>query len=158
DRVSFFKTLEASDDAARERRDVAVKAWGMFLDRPLQGNGLGSTVQWSERASTHNMFLYFMADHGLLGAFILPALMIVVLWGRSTISQGPHWAFCIFTLWYSFFSHNILVESYYLIGFAFFAMGGITPSVPAEGRPALVRQLGVVERLDKAGYAAAVGR
>jgi hypothetical protein len=124
ERVSFFKTLETSDDAAQERKAVASKAWNMFLDRPLQGNGLASTVDWSERGSTHNMFLYFMADHGVVGAFILPALLICVLLGRPRGAQGSHWAFCMFTLWYAFFSHNIVGERYFLVGYAFFAMGG----------------------------------
>ncbi len=125
DRISFFRTFEASDNAAQERREVASKAWGMFLANPIQGNGLASTVQWTERASTHNMFLYLMADHGVLGALILPTLLACVLLGRSGAAQGPHWAFCLFTFWYAFFSHNILVERYCLLVFAFFAMGGI---------------------------------
>ena len=135
DRVSFFKTFEASDDAAQERRDVAGKAWQMFIEHPLQGNGVASTVQWTEAVSTHNMFLYFMADHGLIGVFILPALMIFALVGRPAGASGPHWAFFAFTLWYSFFSHNILSERYYLLGFAFFVLGG----VPAAGAPQPVR-------------------
>jgi O-antigen ligase/polysaccharide polymerase Wzy-like membrane protein len=125
DRVSFFRTFEASDDAAQERRDVAAKAWDMFLDRPLAGNGLASTVQWTERSSTHNMFLYLMADHGLLGALILPAIVFCVFLGRPGQGAGPHWAFCAFTLWYAFFSHNLFTERYQLFAFSFFAMGGL---------------------------------
>jgi hypothetical protein len=125
DRVSFFRTFDASDDAAQERRGVASKAWAMILDNPLQGNGLASTVQWSERSSTHNMFLYFMADHGVLGVLILPALLLCVFMGR-TGAPGPQWGFCVFTMWYAFFSHNILTERYQLLAFAFFAMGGTT--------------------------------
>ena len=124
DRVSFFKTLDVSDDAAQERKDVAAKAWEMFQAKPLVGNGLASTVQWNERASTHNMFLYFMADHGVLGALILPAMLLCVLLGRPSVAPGSHWAFCVFTMWYAFFSHNIFTERYQLVAFAFFAMGG----------------------------------
>jgi O-antigen ligase len=135
DRVSFFKTLEASDDAALERKDVAAKAWGMFVDKPLLGHGLASTIRWADRSSTHNMFLSLMADHGTLGAFILPALLICVILGRSTSPQGSHWAFCAFTLWYALFSHNILGELYYLVGYAFFAMGGTAEGSAVASRP-----------------------
>jgi hypothetical protein len=124
DRVSFFKVFDASDDAAQERKNVAAKAWKMFEAKPLMGNGLASTVQWSERASTHNMFLYFMADHGVIGVLILPMMLICVFVGRPRAAQGPHWAFCVFTMWYAFFSHNIFTERYQLLAFAFFAMGG----------------------------------
>jgi hypothetical protein len=135
DRVSFLKTLETSDDAALERKDVAAKAWDMFVDKPFMGHGLASTVRWAERASTHNVFLSLMADHGMLGAFILPALLICVFLGRSTSLQGSHWAFCAFTLWYALFSHNILGELYYLVGYAFFAMGGTAEGSAVASRP-----------------------
>lgn len=124
DRVSFFKTFEAFDAAAQERRDVASKAWGMVAANPVRGNGLASTVQWTERSAAHNMFLYLMADHGVLGAFILPALLMCVFLGRPKAAPVSHWAFCIFTTFYAFFSHNILAERYYLFAIAFFAMGG----------------------------------
>jgi hypothetical protein len=125
ERVSFFKTFETSDAAAQERKDVAEKAWTMFLERPFAGSGLASTVTWTERSSTHNMFLYFLADHGIVGVLILPALLFGVILARPDRAAGSHWAFCAFTLWYAFFSHNILTEQYYLFGFAFFAMGGL---------------------------------
>jgi hypothetical protein len=125
DRVSFFKTFQASDDAAQERREVASKAWEMFAEKPLLGAGLASTVQWSERSSTHNMFLYFMADHGLLGALILPAMVICVFLGRPKAAPASHWAFCVFTMWLAFFSHNIFTERQHLLAFALFTMGGV---------------------------------
>jgi hypothetical protein len=84
------------------------------------------------------MFLYFMADHGLLGLFILPALMLFAFIGRPARASGAHWGFAAFTLWYAFFSHNILSERYYLIGFAFFAMGGV--SAVQALRPAAARR------------------
>lgn len=139
DRVSFFKTFQASDNAAQERRDVASKALGMFEASPLRGNGLASTVQWSEKESTHNMFLALMADHGVTGALILPALLIFVFRGRPQSAPGSHWAFCAFTLWYAFFSHNIFTERYQLLGFAFFAMGGTIEAQAVRDR--LVRSV-----------------
>jgi hypothetical protein len=125
DRVAFFTTFEVSDDAARQRREVAAKAWDLFADRPLEGNGLASTTEGNDQSASHNMFLALMADHGLVGAFILPALLIFVFLGRPLLGPGPHWAFCLFVLWYAFFSHNLLTERYQLLAFAFFAAGGI---------------------------------
>jgi len=125
DRVSFFSTFDTSDDAAQERKDLAFQAWDMFLEKPLLGHGLGSTLEWSQRASTHNMFLYLIADHGLVGVLILPALLAGVFRRRQRMDPGPHWAFCVFALWYAFFSHNLLEERYFLFAFAFFATGGV---------------------------------
>jgi hypothetical protein len=154
-RLSFFTTLEASDGAALERMGVASKAWGMFLERPLLGNGLASTLQWSEQASTHNMFLSLMVDHGVFGAFILPALIICVLLGRRGAAQGSHWAFCMFALWYAFFSHNILEELYFLLAYAFFAMGG---TVEAQGVPnPLVRASRTLARPTAGSFQSVVG-
>jgi hypothetical protein len=134
DRVSFFKTLDVSDEAAQERKDVAAKAWEMFQAQPVVGNGLGSTVRWNERVSTHNMFLYFMADHGVAGALILPIMLACVFLGRPRSAPGSHWAFCMFTMWYAFFSHNIFTERYQLLAFAFFAMGGVAGSQAVQGQ------------------------
>jgi hypothetical protein len=134
DRVSFFRTLDASDDATQQRREVAAKAWAMFADRPVQGNGLASTLQWSDQGSTHNVFLSLMADHGVLGALILPALLLCVLHGRPGAANGPHWAFCAFVTWYALFSHNIFTERYQLLAFAFFAMGGNVGAQAVRGQ------------------------
>jgi hypothetical protein len=134
DRVSFFSTLDTSDDAAQERKQVASEAWDLFLERPLLGHGLGSTLEWNERASTHNMFLYLIADHGLIGVFILPALLAGVISRRQRADSGPYWAFCLFALWDAFFSHNLLEERYLLLGFAFFATGGVAALSRAANR------------------------
>jgi hypothetical protein len=130
-RVSFFRTFEASDDAAQQRKEVAAKAWMIFAARPLRGNGTASTRVWSEPISTHNIFLTLMADHGILGALILPALLLCVFLGRPREAAGPHWAFCLFTLWLAFFSHNILTEPCQLLAFAFLAMGGTRAAAAA---------------------------
>lgn len=133
DRVSFFQTLTASDESTQVRREIVSKAWPMVAESPLVGNGLASTLQSGELQSTHNMFLSHMADHGLLGALILPALVLCVCAARQKAAAGPHWAFCAFTLWYAFFSHNILTERYHLIGFALFGMGGVAYATDSLG-------------------------
>src|SRR5439155_23205082 len=99
-----------------------------------------SRLQWNERSSTHTMFLYFMTDHGVLGALILPAMLICVFVGRPKGAQGSHWAFCVFTMYLAFFSHNIFTERYQLLAFAFFAMGGTAEAGQAV-RDGLLRPL-----------------
>jgi O-antigen ligase len=132
DRITFLQTLTASDESSLARREIAAGAWQMVAESPLAGNGLASTLR-GETQSTHNMFLYYMADHGFLGALVLPGLVLCAFIGRAKGTDGSHWAFCAFTLWYAFFSHNILTERYHLIAFAFFAMGGSAYARSAVG-------------------------
>jgi O-antigen ligase/polysaccharide polymerase Wzy-like membrane protein len=136
DRVSFLNTLQASDESAQVRVAIAADAWQMVAESPIVGNGLASTVRWDDLQSTHNMFLYYMADHGLLGVLILPALVFCAFVGRRNAAPGPYWAFCAFTLWYALFSHNITTERYHLFAFAFFAMGGMALERASAGTQA----------------------
>ncbi|HIP33476.1 MAG TPA: O-antigen ligase domain-containing protein, partial [Bacteroidia bacterium] len=38
----------------QERLDVLKASWNLFADSPILGSGLGVTLHWGERASTHN--------------------------------------------------------------------------------------------------------
>lgn len=137
ERMRFFRTLDTSDYAAQERLWVAARAWEMFLESPAWGHGLGATQAWAERVSTHNLSLYFMVDHGVLGAFILPALLAIAYRGGSRENRHGAVAFCAFIAWQSLFSHNVLTERYFLVAFALFIAGGIPPRATPPATPEL---------------------
>lgn len=120
-RVEWFQNPSTSEDSAGSRLDVAVQAWQMFAEHPLLGNGIGSTLELSVGISTHNMYLYFMADHGILGAFILPLLVYAVTLHTRAESKYVGLAFAIFVLFWGFFSHTILSDRYTLMMFSLMA-------------------------------------
>jgi O-Antigen ligase len=121
ERLEWFQNPK-SEDSADSRLEVVVIAWRMFGDHPLLGNGLASTDNLNNWGiSTHNMYLVHIADHGILGIFILPALVFAVTWKAQGESRDIALAFSAFILIWGFFSHNILEERYILVSFSLMA-------------------------------------
>jgi O-antigen ligase len=120
-RLEWAENPSGSEDSADSRLEVARLAWQMFTEHPFWGNGIGSTQEWSIEYSTHNMYLYFMADHGILGAFILPLLVYAVTRHAHGESKYIGFAFAAFILLWGLFSHDIISERYILIMFSLMA-------------------------------------
>lgn len=113
-----------SSDSLRFR--VIQLAWNLFSQHPLLGQGIGSTLDWSESVSTHNIYLYFMADHGIVGAFIVPTLLLSVTRRARGEAKRIGFLFSAFILIWGLFSHNVLGERYILILFSLIAAMTIT--------------------------------
>lgn len=121
-RMSWFAhPMFDVDTSEIERKYVANLSWQMFLDKPILGNGIGSTDLWTEQVSTHNMYLYFMADYGIIGAFIYPLLVLSAVWRARSDVRGVAMTFGAFVLFWGFFSHNIVDAYFSLIAFALMA-------------------------------------
>jgi O-Antigen ligase len=121
ERLEWFQNPK-SEDSADSRLEVVAIAWKMFGNHPLLGNGLASTDNLNNWGiSTHNMYLLHIADHGILGIVILPALVFAVTWKAQGESRDIALAFGAFILLWGFFSHNILEERYILICFSLMA-------------------------------------
>lgn len=114
----FSSPMEVEDESASERKLVARRAWEMFMENPILGSGIASTISWDEAVSTHNMYLFFMADHGFIGAFILPFLVAVSVWKAEGEARRIAVPFVFFVLFFGFFSHNIVEEYYFLMTYA----------------------------------------
>lgn len=110
----------AADDSGRG--EVALKAWRMFADAPLLGNGLGASRTWDAPEYTHNMYLSLAVDHGVLGLLLFPALALALAAGRRPSPLGP------VLLLAGFFSHNLLEAGPALVCIAL--------SAPCAPRPA----------------------
>lgn len=125
-----------------ERAYVAEKGWLQFLNAPILGNGVGSTELWDARASTHNIYITLLSDFGVIGAFVLPLLVVAVTRGRNRSATPERAAFACFVLFWGVVSHNLLNEYYFLIAFATMAamcstklsIGLGSEGVPAGGR------------------------
>ena len=122
ERVDWFTNPKGTTDYSLiERQDVAREAWRMFTEQPILGHGLASTKDWSYAVSSHNQYLNLMVDHGILGAFILPLLVLAVTWGASGEAKQTALTFAVFMLFIGFFSHNVLDERYCLMMFSLMA-------------------------------------
>lgn len=105
---------EVKDDSTLARLAVVAMAWKMFVAHPMTGNGIGSTLRLDvgnlveHPISTHNMYLYFLADHGALGGLLFPALIIVTIYPLKSKHLSINICTVIFLLLWGLFSHNLV--------------------------------------------------
>jgi hypothetical protein len=131
-------TFTSSDTSAHDRLRLAQKALEQFEEAPLLGQGFGTTSYWTETTQSHNLYLSLMADFGLLGAFIIPALVWSVARGRSTWDSYAFAA--LFMIWCAF-DHQVLGYSFALLGVA---MQADQPRLSKEQRTPIVLMPGHV--------------
>jgi hypothetical protein len=121
-RLEEFQNPSLNEDSAMERQLVAASSWELFSKNPFWGNGLASTRKWSiSEVSTHNMYLYYMADHGIIGVLFLPGAILCVVYGNRGEHRSILICFAVFMSLWGVFSHEVLAERYILSAFALFA-------------------------------------
>ena len=120
-RLEEFQNPSLSEDSAMERQAVAAGGWIMFGNHPFWGNGLASTRKWKYEVSTHNMYLYYMADHGILGVLFLPGVIFDVVYRNNGEQKIILLCFVVFMSLWGLFSHEVLAERYTLSSFALLA-------------------------------------
>lgn len=104
----FTNPTGVSDDSSVERKLLAEQAWDKVAERPLLGGGTGASYVGGGSMGTHNQYLALMQDHGLLGALIVPLLILAVAWKARGETKQLAMIFGGVVIWQSFFSHNIL--------------------------------------------------
>ena len=122
ERLEWFQNPFISEDSADSRLEVAKLAWEMFAEHPFLGNGIGSTLELDVGISTHNMYLLYMADHGILGALVMPLLVYAVTQNARGESKYIGFAFAGLILLWSIFSHTVLEDRFILISFSLMAV------------------------------------
>lgn len=100
------------DPSSVDRLKVLKLGWAAFLAHPFVGNGIGYTYHWSMPISTHNMYLLYMDDYGVIGFFLYPLLIWCMIRGAVGETRRLAWTMAIFLLFWGFFDHNI-VQNYY---------------------------------------------
>lgn len=122
ERINWFSNPYYIEEASSKvRKHVAKVSWEMFANSPLWGNGIGTTDTWIEETSTHNIYLYFMADYGIIGAFIAPLFIASVVWKARGEARQIAIPFATFVFFWGIFNHNLVEEYYSLISFALMA-------------------------------------
>jgi hypothetical protein len=104
ERLSF--TLDAS---AEDRLRLGLKMLEEFEAAPLFGHGFGTDEYWVDIES-HDFFLNMLANYGILGIFVVPALVLSVRrksWDSNVFGL-------VFLLW-SFVLHMVLLLPFSLI-------------------------------------------
>ncbi|OLT64386.1 hypothetical protein BI334_04515 [Moorena producens 3L] len=107
-RIEIFTTGSTEDNAAQERFQLAKYAWDYFSEKPLLGNGIGATEEWELELNSHNMYLSLLAEHGIIGIFIIPSLIYTINKNTRTNKKFLIWSFAVFILVWCLFNHRIL--------------------------------------------------
>jgi hypothetical protein len=109
-----------SDESGWSRMYVAQQAWMKFADHPWIGSGTG-TMYESFDIPPHNQYLSYMLDHGVLGATIVPLLILALIWGARGEARRVGLVFGTTILWLCFFTHTMLSFGHSLVLFALLA-------------------------------------
>jgi len=118
-RLNFFGSGNTSDTSSQERSSVATYAFRHFSERPMTGFGTGDHTQLEGyEVGVHNVYLAMMVDHGIIGLFILPLMILAVLWGLPKSQIDLALPFAMFLSLWGLFSHNVLEERYILTSVA----------------------------------------
>jgi hypothetical protein len=148
DRLAWLTNpLDLSDNSALSRKYVAEQAWRKFADHPWIGSGTG-TMYESFDIPPHNQYLSYMLDHGVLGAAIVPLLILALIWKARGETRRLGLLFGATILWLCFFTHTILSFGHCLLLFALLAAMVLTE--PFRGRAATKATAAGEAALDKA--------
>jgi O-antigen ligase len=136
---SRFTSQLLSDPSARGRIVVGEKTVDAFEEAPLLGQGFETTRYWTEFEGSHDFILDLLADHGIIGIFLIPVLLLSI--GRRS------WDFYVFAavfLVWCLFSHNVFDESSSLICLAIEAVEPRTSQVACDSKLAPLDETNVV--------------
>lgn len=101
--------FETNDASAAERFRLDRKMFAEFEEAPLLGHGFGTDDYWGD-ITAHNAFLSMLANYGIAGFFVIPALVL------SVRRRSWDWrAFALAFVLCSLFSQMILLEPFTLI-------------------------------------------
>jgi O-antigen ligase len=109
---NWSRLTSHSDSSAIQRASLAEKTLNAFEEAPLLGQGFGTTAFWGDLGA-HNFYLNLLADHGIIGIFVIPALLLSI--GRKS---WDFYAFAAVFLVWCLFSHNVFDDAAGLIGLA----------------------------------------
>jgi len=120
-RLVWFVHGLRSGASVNIRLELLAKSWELFLNHPWIGNGIGSTDHWSLPYSTHNIYLYYMDDFGIIGLLLFPLLVWSVVYGSHGDARSTGWCLAVFLLLIGLLNHDLVHSYYSLFSLAFMA-------------------------------------
>lgn len=131
-RIEWVKNPVATKDPDHNSRlYLALDAWRKFEAHPFLGNGISSSREidspldrgeierYGERP--HNIHLVNLVEHGFLGFFIFPSLILTVIWRSRGWIKSIAWTFAVYYFLAGFFGHTLLYDNYSLLTLALVA-------------------------------------
>jgi O-antigen ligase len=112
------EVIAAGDFSTEERADVARRGIALLLERPLTGFGIGYTLEWEARVSTHNIFLRYGAESGIPGVLVALLLIVMIRWRAAPAARPLATNMLLFLLVWGMFSHNVFEEWHMILGIA----------------------------------------
>jgi len=118
------------------RLELVKEALNKFAHSPFIGSGIESSKSNTAKSDStnpdlitgmiqlqkpHNMYLIFMVEHGFLGFFIYPLLILGAIWNAQGKAKKLGIVFAIFFLIRGLFSHTMLQDRFFLISIALMA-------------------------------------
>ena len=96
----------------------------IYQKSPIFGNGIGSSTYYNkfywQHTSSHNQFLHYMVEFGMLGFIIVFSLIFAIALYKKTFLFSREWKlFAITYLGFSIFSHNLFDHYSFVVCYAF---------------------------------------
>ena len=102
--LNRISSIDIGDQSWRDRFEVVIISFRYFLNNPVFGNGLGFTYHWTDISfSTHNMFLMYLVEMGMIGLI----LVVAIYYGLFVVNSVSGRIFFYLYFVASFFSHNL---------------------------------------------------
>ncbi len=90
-------------DSFSTRLDVFTYGFESFKNSPIFGSGIGYNYIWSLGYGSHNIYLFYLLDMGIIGLLLL-CLMLYILFDSNNL------LFFIVVSLLGFFSHNLMSQ------------------------------------------------
>ena len=131
-RIEWAKNPALSSDIdGNSRYKIALEAWNKFAQSPIIGSGISSSRDRNSSIQTenrgrygerpHNIHLVNLVEHGFLGIFIFPTLLIaIIIKGKGKI-KSIGIVFASYYMLAGALSHTILYDNYSLLSLALMA-------------------------------------
>jgi O-Antigen ligase len=126
DRLAWFKSPDALDHAASDRKEVLKVAVEKLGESPFMGNGVGASLKLLEveggvEISSHNQYIKMMVDHGVLGVFIPLLMILAATCGAKDEARRISATFASYLIVLGFFTHMIFESRFILMSFSLMA-------------------------------------
>ncbi len=131
-RIEWIKNPTSSPEIdGNSRYRIASEAWNKFAKSPIVGNGLSSSRDRNSvleidninrfGEQPHNIHLVNLVEHGFLGIFIFPGLLMATIYKAKGETKNIGIVFVTYYLLAGLFSHTILYDNYSLLSLALMA-------------------------------------